>query len=324
MKILGIWRNVSWCNNNILPALKRLGDLHVITVPVAHSANSLIYTHQKVKFGNDIIACIKKVKPDLIFCYLRNRWIMPFTIQDMRKFKILMINLSLDDSHKLSLVLNLAPYFDLNLTTTKSAIYKYNMAGANVLYFPGGVDPDTFRLNDVKKDIDVCFVGRKYGNRARAKKLLSESGINTVFRGKGWAQGPVSFEEMIDLYSRSRIVLGFSRTCSNSKIFNLKGRDLEVTGSGSFYLCEQNPELAEWFRDGKDLIFWNNLDDLIAKAKLYLADGFLRNDIANSGYKKTVNNYTWSKLFENILERSSDGRFKISTWCGKERNDLAC
>lgn len=301
LKIVGVWKKAYYTDYNIEYAFRKIGQLHLLAAPV--SSKILNFSkEQKDSFGKNIYSLVESVKPDLIFCYLRNRWINPEHIYKLREFGIPLVNMSLDDSHKFKLIYNLAPAFDLNLTTTKTAVPLYTKHNAKALYFPGGANPDLLKTNVNKKDLDICFVGKRYGNRSSIYKALLDKKYKIAFRGLGWAGGSINFEGMKNLYARSKIVLGFSKTSSSRSKCNLKGRDLEVTGSKSFYLCEKNEELENWFIKDKELVFWEDINDLLTKINFYLQHEDLRSKIAENGYLKTNSNYTWVKWFEKITK----------------------
>ena len=76
--------------------------------------------------------------------------------------------------------------------------------------------------------------------------------------------GPVlSDEEMIKLYSRSRINLGFS-SCGDThkegkRILQVRLRDFEVPMSGGFYMVEYMEELEEFFDIGREIVCYSCL-----------------------------------------------------------------
>lgn len=114
--------------------------------------------------------------------------------------------------------------------------------------------------------------------------------------------GPVlSDEEMIKLYSRSRINLGFS-SCGDThkegkRILQVRLRDFEVPMSGGFYMVEYMEELGEFFDIGKEIVCYSGPEDLAEKIKYYLAHDDEREAIRKAGYERCRRDHTWQKRF---------------------------
>lgn len=302
IKTVGIWKNESWGMHNLYPALKGIGELNYLPVP--HKPSIEI-------FSNKIFEYVKEINPDFVYTYVRNRWVnsKPF-IMIRKLLKIPVVNLSLDDTHKFNLVASIAPSFTLNQTSSKSSIIKYNKCKANAIYLPEGASliyKEKFNFNAVK-DIDVSFIGKRYGNRDRSIKAVKDLGIKVVVRGMGWPGGPVSFDEMMDIYSRSKIILGFSRTSSKSNTYSIKGRDFEVPMTGSFYLVEYNPELSNCYRK-TDLVFWHTIKDLTEKVKYYLNNEKERRTISCMASFRANNYHTWNDRLAVIFKYLSESAF---------------
>jgi len=108
--------------------------------------------------------------------------------------------------------------------------------------------------------------------------------------------------EMIQMYSRSRINLGFSscgdthETCK--RILQVRLRDFEVPMSGGFYMVEHMEELEEFFDIGKEIVCYNSEEDLADKIKYYLKHDDERERIRKAGYERCVRDHSWHKRFQ--------------------------
>ncbi len=82
-----------------------------------------------------------------------------------------------------------------------------------------------------------------------------------------------AFSEISTVYSNHAICLASTSTNHTDslknplKIVNL--RSFEIPMSGGLALCKYNSELAEYFEDGKEVLFYQNNDELIEKARYY-------------------------------------------------------
>jgi spore maturation protein CgeB len=114
--------------------------------------------------------------------------------------------------------------------------------------------------------------------------------------------GTLSDDEMIRMYSRSKINLGFS-TCgdthqTNERIMQIRLRDFEVPMSGGFYMVEYMEELEEFFEIGKEIVCYNDREDLADKIKYYLDHDSERETIRWAGHQRCLRDHTWKKRFE--------------------------
>src|SRR5436190_5900381 len=111
--------------------------------------------------------------------------------------------------------------------------------------------------------------------------------------------GPaLSDEELVMLYSRSRISLGFSvvaqqPTDGSPPIKQVRLRDFEAPMSGAFYLVEQCDELAEFFEPDREIVFFRDADELVDKARYYLSHDVERERIRLAGMRRARTEHTW-------------------------------
>lgn len=112
--------------------------------------------------------------------------------------------------------------------------------------------------------------------------------------------------EMIQMYSRSKINLGFS-TCgnthlSNERIMQIRLRDFEVPMSGGFYMVEYMEEMADFFEIGKEIVCYSSVEDLSDKIKYYLSHDSERERIRRAGHERCLRDHTWQKRFKDSFK----------------------
>jgi len=118
---------------------------------------------------------------------------------------------------------------------------------------------------------------------------------------------PLEDEEMIKMYSSSKISLGFS-SCGDThlkkrKILQVRLRDFEAPMSGAFYMVEYMQELEEFFEIGKEIVCYHDEDDLADKIRYFLAHEKEREEIRQAGYQRALNKHTWHKRFEEVFNQ---------------------
>ena len=90
---------------------------------------------------------------------------------------------------------------------------------------------------------------------------------------------------------------------SDKKTIELKGRNFEVPGCGSFILTSYAPHLENYYEIGKEVVCFDDLKDLKEKINYYLKNEEEREKIALAGYLRTINEHTYERRFSEILKQ---------------------
>jgi len=150
-------------------------------------------------------------------------------------------------------------------------------------------------------------IGRKLAYASLKNKLMRQSKLHkesmclTQFP-------PVPVDQMMSLYNGHALSLSSvsnRHTGVLSKpvlIVNL--RSFEIPAAGGILFCLYNPELDNYFNEGKEAVYYYNDEDMIDKAKFYLAPSrkSVRDQIKRSAYKKAVNEHTWLCRFNEVFK----------------------
>ena len=122
---------------------------------------------------------------------------------------------------------------------------------------------------------------------------------------------PLSDEELVRMYSRARISLGFSTTgethTARERIVQVRLRDFEAPMSGAFYMVESMPELGEFFEIGREIVCYDGPDDLVEKARYFLGHDDERERIRQAGRARALRDHTWHRRFEIAFEKMGLG-----------------
>jgi spore maturation protein CgeB len=113
--------------------------------------------------------------------------------------------------------------------------------------------------------------------------------------------GVLTDEEMVKMYSRSKINIGFS-SCGNThnsteRILQVRLRDFEVPMSGGFYMVEEMDELRDFYVFGKEIVCYKSAEDLADKIKYYLTHDNEREAIRKAGLERCLRDHTWHQRF---------------------------
>lgn len=195
----------------------------------------------------------------------------------------------------------LAADVDLNLTNVPAHIVKYRVHGGLAAFMPEGADPLVNRPYDCSFQYDVSFVGARYGWRPRFIRELENRGIHVECFGPGWPHGPLPFDEMVKLYSLSRVNLGFAGIGHSKKLCCLKGRDFEVPMSEGLYLTQEHPDLHRVYEVGREVLTYTDADECAERSRWVLSHPKEAAAIRAAGRERCLRDHTyqacWTKVF---------------------------
>jgi spore maturation protein CgeB len=149
----------------------------------------------------------------------------------------------------------------------------------------------------------VGFVGQAYGFRRTFVDKLRKLGLSVHTAGYGWPAGTVGDDGLVQLFRRSKIVLGMGGIGWSEDLKNTKGRDFDAPAVGTAsYLTSYNPELADLFDIGREIVCFSNADECYEIARQLLMDEPMRQAIARAGRKRCLQQHTWIHRFEHVLD----------------------
>ncbi|MFH0702323.1 MAG: glycosyltransferase [bacterium] len=297
-------------------------------------------TKNRQKLTEELLKQIKAAHStkniDLFFSYFYDACILPEAIDEIRSLGIKTVNWYCNGAYQLHLVREISSHYDWCLVPEKFRLKDYISMGARPIYCQEAANSNIYKPYNLPKEFDVTFVGQAYGERPAYIKHLLDKGINIRVWGQGWKDSltgknllkkslqailkiknsdiklpdkilgrVLSDTEMIKMYSRSKINLGFSscgETHKTKKILQVRLRDFEVPMSGGFYMVEYMEELEEFFKIGKEIVCYSNPEDLAEKIKYYLSHETEREAIRKAGYERCLRDHTWHRRFEKTFE----------------------
>lgn len=292
-------------------------------------------------FGSELLRQVRAAnrdgKIDLFFSYFYAAFVEPDVIREIGSMGITTVNWYCNASYQFHLVEQIAPAYRYCLVPEKFRLADYRRVGATPLYCQEAANPNVYRPYDVPVEYDVTFVGQKYGTRPHLIRTLLDHGVDARVWGPHWQEvssfgqryrklrealgrfragerpflrkevpagrcgPPLADEELIKMYSRSKINLGFSAVAEAPSggvpIKQVRLRDFEVTMSGGFYLVEYFEELLEFFEQDREIVCFADADELVDKARYYLRNAAQRERIRKAGYERCRREHTWHKRF---------------------------
>ena len=265
-----------------------------------------------VKVNQEIIVLIEKERPDFLVWPAMTFEILEETFAVARSLGCRAIGVFFDDilcfDHLTKFYI---PYLDYFITIDSPASRKrYSAVGAEAIFMPFPVSQKIFMNKQLPFQHDVSFVGAKIANRAEFIDKIRNVEIHVQAFGRGWSNGYISTQEMVDLFNHSKINLNFVQSIDNTGSKQLKGRIFEICMCGGFLLTEYMDELKDCFVIDKEIVCFNSSEEAIDKIKFYLKNEQLRLDIAKAGYEKARNYYSFEKAWSSLFTKIDSGSLK--------------
>ena len=207
--------------------------------------------------------------------------------------------------------------FDLLLTSFPHYVERFRSLGVDSEYFRIGFDPRILDdLDDAPADtrgrLRGCAqpaapsTGQQHLQPRRAARCRSSSGgttsaagrpgrrIRRGYRGEAWG---------LDMYR----LLHDARISLNRHIAEAEGhannmRLYEATGVGSLLLTDAGSNLPELFEPGREVVTYAGVDDLVERARHYLAHEEERRAIAAAGQARTLRDHTYEVRMRELAE----------------------
>ncbi len=335
-------RGLSVEHTNFYDCLSKMPDVEADFFAVDEEA----WEAGRDSMNEKLIKKVEETKPDLLFCFLLSEEIKKSTIDYItRKTKTKTFNWFADDHWRIPVFSRFwAPLFTMVSTTDSQAPEIYKSYGiTNVIKTQWAANPFLYFPQDQTQnpgDLDLSFVGQKYGKRGSYVEALRKAGLPVKAFGSGWEGGRVNHQKMLEIFSFSKVNLNFSETYfhgSKEKIKSLiklflvkelgkykfvgqnladnlkamkgtqknpiKGRVFEVMATGGFLLTgKADDSINEYYIPGKEVVEFSDVNDLVEKSKYYLSHEAERVAIAKAGFNKTMKDHTYQKRFEKIFQ----------------------
>lgn len=193
--------------------------------------------------------------------------------------------------------------YDYVFVASKNDPERYRKRGCkNVYWLPLACDPDFHKRYIVPLRYDVCFVGevewqgRKIikGIDYDARKRL----INLLKRKFNTYVGKHYLHDMALTYSQSKIVFNMV------KLDGLNMRIFEALGCGRLLVTNRvDNGVKDLFIDRKELVLYNDANDLISLIQYYLDNEDERENIAQRGQEKVYAKHTYYHRAKALLQK---------------------
>lgn len=279
---------------------------------------------------------------DIFWAYVVNGNFDPQVALEIRRLGIITVHYSCNNTHQFELVDRIAPAFDVCAFSERPSVEKFAAIGANPYWWPLAANPDVYKPYDLPRDYEVVFVGSAHRDRIEAIDTLLRRGVRAEVWGRNWrpeaprgsrarrllgglkqrlryprlaaararvasvAHPPLTFEEMVRLFSRACLTLGLSAapielTPGSQRLLQVNLRDFEATMCGACHTVEYTDEIAEHFQPGEEIVCYHSFPEMAELARYYLRHPDETEAIRRRARRRAARDHTWVRRWETLF-----------------------
>jgi glycosyltransferase involved in cell wall biosynthesis len=173
---------------------------------------------------------------------------------------------------------------DILLNSTESYLPNFDGLVKKSYWFPNSYPDEVIFPKNIEKTTDVGFCGNDrpeihYLDKFKIRKDLFVIG-----------------DDMVNAINSYKI--HFNKNIAD----DINYRTFETTGCGTFLLTNYTPGLEKLFDIGKEIVVYNDLNDLDNKVKYYLENEEEREKIAKSGYERSKKDHTYFERSKKLIQ----------------------
>lgn len=143
--------------------------------------------------------------------------------------------------------------------------------------------------------------------------LLEQMG--ELFDTRFYTTAPCEFDSPVKIcgpvkyYTEMPAVFRYSRLNLNPTLKSIRSgiplRALDIMGSGGVLFSNYQLELAEYFENERDVIMYESMEDAFSKADFYLKHDDLLKEIAQNGYKKVKEAFSYPDKLQEMFKTAN-------------------
>lgn len=267
---------------------------------------------------------VKEYAPDVLLL-LKAEMIYPSTLENIRRSmkKTVIVSWWVDDP---IVWWKLNPSVQINTVQSLSLIDHFfifdhyyipkleKMGCKRVHYLPLACDPKIYKelkLTEEEKSVygsDVSFVGTCFPEREKFFLDLVKMDLDLKIWGGCWsnpnfkkyvAGGSRPAEEVSKIYNASSIVINIH---NHQSVYSPNTKAFEINACGAFQCSDKLKDIGNLFDTGKDLICYENVENLKELIKYYLNNTQERKTIAQKGQERVLRDHTYRHRMMELLK----------------------
>jgi hypothetical protein len=298
-------------------------DFAPIATSVAHRAVYRVLGRRPPRlplFERRVLRAAAEARPDVVLI-VKGAYIRPRLVRKLRQMGAALVNFSTDDPFnpavKLPYLREAIREYDLYATPRRANVAQLQAAGARkTVVVPFGYKPSVHFVvpddaNGERRACDLLFIGGADADRVPFFRRIVElwPGVRLDLYGNYWNRDAV-----LSRYWRGFALGDVYRSVTRSAGFainlvrraNRDGhvmRTFEVPACGGCLLTERTEDHARFFDEGRDALFFDTPEQLVAQARALAEDDDHRRRIALSGHDRVVRDgHTYDARLQMMLQ----------------------
>jgi len=193
---------------------------------------------------------------------------------------------------------HVANFFNLNIITFEPNLKYYKLLGAKAISSQWAAKTCYPFLN--KRSYLACFIGRMYGGRAILTERLKKEFKELIFV-HDTRKSILKESEMINAYRNSWLAIDDS-IASDEKNIQIKARVFEDSSYGCLVLTKPNTRILKYFRLNKEILFWNDISELISIMKDFQKNPEKYKKLVYLAYNRAKREHLYEHRFKEIFK----------------------
>lgn len=286
---------------------------------------TLFYTPGLRRLNRDLLRFCESAKPSIIWVD-KSVWIWPSTLTAFRRAGIFLAHYLSDALYptpiglwwSFHLLRRSLPLYHLNFTTNSDDVAALRRRGEVAVELTHlAFDHERFTSARLSADdaqswaAPMIFIGHHEPRTERYVQALLTAGVPVKVYGSSWQRhapaiarqwpaavgASLSDTDYVKAIKGARIAL----CCVSEWNYNqTAARSYEIPACGTFLLAMRTPQHLDSYREGTEAEFFDSPEELVTKAKHYLANDDERAAIAAAGNRRCVTDeYTWARYMRD-------------------------
>ncbi len=274
------------------------------------------------RYNKDLVSLVHQVKPDVLWVD-KGRWLFPTTLKAIQEQGVMAVSYTPDPAflfHQSRWFLGCIPLYDIMVTTKlyEADLYRQHGVQRLIEQVPS-FNPKLHKPQDPTSEeqktyaCDLVFIGTYTPRRDKYLRPLAESGLDLAIWGGQWLTS--CKDPILRRHVRGEGLSGrdYSLGIACAKIGlglltplapdTSTTRSVEIPAIGTFMLAERTEEHLRMFEEGTEAAFFDNADELITKARYFLAHPEKREAIAAAGRQRSITSgYDINSMIAEIVQ----------------------
>ena len=271
--------------------------------------------HSRQMFNEEAVRGFDEIRPDVVFI-MNGDILYPETLDHFRKSAKVALWM-FDNREKIPDAIGHINHVDAMFCFDQRDVDWFTAQGKTAHFLPQACDTSIYRRLDLKKDIDILFIGHLYYSPKRKRimnavierfpdrKIVVYGRYQPWFKGIiKWLRRPyksvyknvgIASDKVNELYNRARVVLNIHQEMQTD---GANPRLFEICGSGAYQICDSNPYVKSLFPDG-EVGLYENEEQLFNLIEYALNNDMTQN--ASAAYEKVVGQHSFIQRLDTVL-----------------------